>query len=81
MSWSRRSQPPNRLEQALDAHVNENGLDLEMKNIGTFLRWVFNDIIKEEADTIEASGFTQKELGKSISDIAKRFYIEKAQAV
>ena len=37
---------------------------------------LFNDILKEEADTIEASGFEVKELGKPISDIAKRFYIK-----
>jgi hypothetical protein len=66
----------NRLEQGIGLHVNEFGRSLEMRDIGEFLRWVFNDIIKEEADTIAASGFEVKELGKPISDIAKRFFID-----
>ncbi len=65
----------NRLQQGLDLHVGEFGRELDMRGIGDYLRWVFNDVIKEEADTIAASGFEQKELGKGISDIAKRFYI------
>lgn len=69
----------NRLQQGLDLHVNEFARPLEMSAIGEYLRWVFGDIMKEEADTIAASGFEQKELGKPISDIAKRFYIRAAQ--
>lgn len=69
---------PNRLQQGLDLHVGEFGRELDMRSIGDFLRWVFNDVIKEEADTIAASGFDVKELGKGISDIAKRFYIDAA---
>ncbi len=66
---------PNRLAQGLDLHQNEFGHSLEMRDIGHFLRWVFNDVIKEELDTIHASGFDEKELGKPISDIAKRAYL------
>lgn len=66
----------SRLAQGLDLHVNEFKRPLDMTAIGDFLRWVFNDIIKEEADTIAASGFEVKELGKGISDKAKRFYID-----
>lgn len=64
-----------RLEQALDHHINEAKMSVEMRDIGSFLRWVINDIAKEETDTIEASGFTVKDLGKPISDIAKRFFM------
>lgn len=67
---------PARLEQALDHHINEAKLSLEMRDISHFLRWVINDIAKEETDTIEASGFTIKDLGKPISDIAKRVYLK-----
>jgi len=65
----------NRLRQGLDIHVNEFGREIDIRFIGDYLRWVFNDVAKEEADMIAASGFEQKELGKGISDIAKRFYI------
>lgn len=69
----------NRLKQALDHHLNEAKLTLEMRDIGHFLRWVFNDIEKEESDTIEANGFVMKDLGKPISDKAKRFYMLEMQ--
>lgn len=65
----------SRMAQGIDLHVNEFGRSLEMRDIGEYLRWVFNDVLKEEADTIQASGFDNKELGKPISDIAKRFFI------
>ena len=65
----------NRLAQGLDLHTGDFGHDLDMRSIGDYLRWVFSDIAKEETDTIEASGFTVKELGKPISDIAKRYYL------
>lgn len=65
----------NRLAQGLDLHINEFKLPVEMSAIGEYLRWVFSDIVKEDADTIAASGFEVKELGKGVSDIAKRYYI------
>jgi hypothetical protein len=70
----------NRLDQGLQHFLNEEKLELKIQNIGTFLRWVFNDIAKEETDTIEASGFQVKELGKPISDIAKRYFMKALDA-
>lgn len=70
----------SRLEQGLQHFLNEDKLELKIQNIGSFLRWVFNDIAKEEQDTIEASGFTVKELGKPISDVAKRFFMKALDA-
>lgn len=66
----------NRMEQGLDHIQRELGLALQIQNIGAFLRWVFNDAVKEETDTIVASGFDPKELGKPISDVAKRFFVK-----
>lgn len=66
----------SRCEQALEHLTNDLGLDLKIQNVGHYLRWVFNDIIKEESDTIEANGFSQKELGKPISDVAKRYFMK-----
>ena len=47
----------SRLNQGL-----ENIPTLEIEEIGTFIRWVVNDIAKEELDTIQGNGFTQKEI-------------------
>lgn len=64
-----------RMKQGLDLHVNEFKRPLDMTGIADYLRWVFADITKEDADTIDASGFTPKDLGKGVSDIARRYYI------
>jgi len=65
----------NRMAQGMALFLQEH--DLELKNIGHFLRWVFNDVLKEERDRIEASGFKEKDLGKNIADVAKRYYLLK----
>lgn len=61
----------NRLNQGLD------NVTLDVKSTGDFIRWVFNDIITEEADVIEASGLEPKNIGKYVSDKAKKFFFER----
>lgn len=61
----------NRLEQGLQ----EVGLDI--KTVGSFISWVSRDIIKEEGDTLEASGLTMKEVGKYVAHKARTFYLDK----
>lgn len=69
-----------RCAQGVDHLQREMGLTLEIKNIGHYLRWVFNDATKEESDTIAASGFEPKKLGKPISDVAKRYFMKALDA-
>jgi len=64
-----------RLEHALQHLTAELQKPFEMPSMGDFLRLVFNDILKEEADTIAASGFDTKKLGGPISLAAKRWFI------
>jgi hypothetical protein len=59
-----------RLEQAF---VEVNAKDI--KDIVAFLRWVYNDIVKEEADTIEANNLDP--LGKHISSRARPWFIKR----
>jgi RNA ligase len=66
-----------RLEQGLDNLVREQLKPFEMSSIGDFIRWIFNDIIKEETDTIVANGFDQKKLGGPVANKAKTWYINK----
>lgn len=61
----------NRLEQG----VQEVGLD--QKTFGQYIGWINRDINKEEADTLEASNLSMKDVGKKISDIARTFYLDK----
>lgn len=63
----------NRMNQGI-AKLAEMGLDVDVKNTGTFMKWVVSDGIKEEMDVIVASNFDMKEIGKIASDVAKRFW-------
>ena len=62
-----------RLEQG----IADNKLDFDRKNLGTFLRWVVDDIMKEELDTIEANGFTKKDVSGEISRAARSWFFER----
>lgn len=65
----------NRLLQGIQV-LKEAGKEVSIKSTGDFLRWVFNDCVKEELDTIMASGFEPKELGAPISARAKPWYFQ-----
>lgn len=67
----------NRLEQGLQHLVREQQKPFAMTSIGDFLRWVYQDVIKEEMDTIEANELDPKKLGGPIAQVAKRWYITK----
>lgn len=69
-----------RLEQGLHNLVNEQGKPFAMTSIGDFLRWVHGDVMKEEGDTLEASGLEPKKLGGPIAQVAKRWYIDRLNA-
>lgn len=61
----------NRLEQG----VVEIGLD--QKLIGQYIGWVNRDINKEEGDVLEANNLTMKDVGKKVSDISRKYYLDK----
>lgn len=45
--------------------------------IGLFIKAVMDDVYSEEADTIAASGFTQKEISKVAISLIKKYIVEK----
>jgi hypothetical protein len=51
-----------------------------MSSMGDFIRWVYGDVIKEESDTIAASGFDVKKLGVPIANASRKWYVEKLNA-
>lgn len=70
----------SRLEQGLDNLVREQLKPLDMTSMGDFIRWVFNDVIKEETDTIVANGFDPKKLGGPIANAARPWFIKKVNS-
>lgn len=69
-----------RLQQALHNLVNEQRKPLDMTSIGDFIRWIHGDVVKEEADTLAASGIDVKKIGGPIATAAKRWYVERMNA-
>ena len=67
----------SRLVQGLQNLVREQQKPFEMTSMGDFIRWVFNDVVKEETDTIVASQLDPKKIGGPISNKARKWYIEK----
>jgi hypothetical protein len=65
----------SRLYQGLE-QLRMDNLDLSRKNVGTFLKWIYNDIVKEELDTIMGNGFEPKELSGTISNKARNWFFE-----
>ena len=59
-----------RLQQAL----TEMSLDItDKKFIGAFISWVYKDILKEEYDTLKASGLTGKDISNHVAKTATRW--------
>lgn len=66
-----------RLEQGLQNLINEQLKPFDMTSMGDFIRWVHQDVLKEEADTLQASGIEYKKLGGPIAQVAKRWFVAK----
>jgi hypothetical protein len=67
----------SRLEQGLDNLVREQLLPLEMKSMGDFIRWVYNDVVKEEMDTIVSSQIDVKKVGSAVANAARPWFVKK----
>lgn len=66
-----------RLEQGLDNLVREQLKPFNMTSVGDFIRWVYNDIVKEESDTIVSNQINPKKLGGPIANKARVWYINR----
>jgi hypothetical protein len=64
----------NRLLQGIDK-MKELGLPIEPKTTGEYLRWVYNDVVKEESDTMVTNGIDSKKIGSAVSAKARMFWL------
>lgn len=62
----------NRFEQA----VRETG-EISKQNMGKFLSWIAKDVMKEESDTLKASGLDWDKVSKPITSTAMSWYKSK----
>ncbi|MEL6928587.1 MAG: RNA ligase family protein, partial [Cyanobacteria bacterium J06600_6] len=60
-----------RLQQALSEGCNGQ---LDMKQMGSFLKWISSDIHQESEAELAAAGLTWKEVNKSVNSAARKWY-------
>jgi RNA ligase len=68
----------NRLNQGIE-YLVEMGLEVTEKSTGQFISWVFKDCLKEESDTLEASGLNKKDIGKPLGTLSRKWYFKKLE--
>jgi hypothetical protein len=66
--------PISRLEQGVYA-VNEGVLEFDNKKIGSFLKWINEDLLKETQGELEACGLNAKDAYRRCSEVARNWYI------
>lgn len=62
-----------RLAQGLDT-LREQGLTIEMRNLGAYLKWLASDIRRECAAELEHSGLEWTQVAKPVNEVAKAWY-------
>lgn len=64
----------SRLQQGLKILFPDDKLDVV--KLGEYIRWVMQDIIKEESDTLLENNLTIKQVGSAIADKVKEYFFE-----
>ena len=69
--------PTWRLAQMLETSCDfMNGGTLDRSKLGEFIKLVMADIIKEDMDLLVEAGLEPKDIGKYVSDIARRYFFD-----
>lgn len=63
----------NRLMQGIDK-LKEMGLDVEVKSMGAYLKWIGTDILQECGDVLTKSGIERKDVMPLVSQKAKDWF-------
>lgn len=64
----------NRLLQGISI-FKESNIEIDVKNTVQFLRWVVNDVYKEECDTIVVNNLDTKKVNSAISNKARQWFL------
>ena len=66
----------NRLNQGIEQVFTTNAEEPSIRKMGDFIRWIVNDVIKEETDTLVKNGIEPKQVNKFISNKARIWFQE-----
>lgn len=67
----------NRLNQAIEQVFTTKNVEVSRKGTGDFLRWVVNDIAKEEMDTMLKNNLEPNDINKYISEKARGWFFNR----
>lgn len=70
-----------RLKQAIEFLIENDLPTDEPTSTGPFLKWLANDIFKEEADTMIENGLEKKDVGSAIARKGKEWFFEQMKDV
>jgi RNA ligase len=65
----------SRLNQGLDK-LKEHNKELSERSTGDYIKWVVQDVLKEELDVVAASGWTAKDVTGVLAKGAREFYFK-----
>ena len=71
----------NRLNQGIEQVFTISGETPEVSKTGNFLKWIVNDVISEELDTLVDNGLEPKDVTKAISGVARKWYFDKLDEI
>lgn len=66
-----------RLNQGIEHVFTMNGEEIDIKKMGAFLKWIMSDIVSEEIDTMKDNNLEPKDIGKYVSNVARKWFLEK----
>lgn len=64
----------NRMIQGVEK-LKEMGLEIDIKSMGAYLKWIGNDILSECKETLLASGIERKDVMPRVADKARNWFI------
>jgi len=67
----------SRLEQGIEKVFTSVNEQIDIRKIGDFLKWIVGDVIKEELDTLADNGLEPKDVNSAISNIARKWFLDK----
>ena len=68
-----------RLTQGFEI-LREQGMALEMRSLGAFLKWFGNDVKRECESELEASGLEWKAVARAVNERGKAWFVEKLKS-
>lgn len=68
-------------EARLEQGVTATGGTFDLKNMGNFLKWFGQDVLKESVAELEAAELTWDQVNKAVQTKARNWYMEKAKTV